>query len=186
MALWGRTVWNHSCMNMMTKGSLWHNQASTPVDTWDKLSNHNGVITESRWEAWSKRPIINRLHCPRWWEEPWSWSNQQSDMSSEEHLKTSLKIVSTMTKIISLLHLREYTLYEFIETNTFSVCTPEGCRNFQRSNHIVKQTGFNPYILNTFVFSQSPRGWIQGETCTSPPVCYLRMSGPKSKLGLMR
>jgi len=147
---------NHSCMNTITKGNSWHYQWSTPVVSGDKLSNNNGVMTENQSQTWTEDPIIKSSHCPRQWKESSSSSNPQSDITSEEHLKILLRILSTF-KITSLFSLREFALYEFVETNTFSVRTTEGRRTFQRSHTVLQRAGFNPHLPRAFILSDYRR-----------------------------
>jgi hypothetical protein len=85
---------NHSCMKTITMGNSWHHQWSTSVVSGDKLSSKNGVMTEIERQPWPEEPIIKSSHRPRRWEEPSSSSNAHSDITSEEHLKILLRILS--------------------------------------------------------------------------------------------
>jgi hypothetical protein len=149
---------NHSCMNTITTGNLCHYQWSTPVAARDKLSSNHGVMTENQRQAWPEELNITSSHRPRWWEEPSLSSNPQSDITREEHLKILFRTLSTLFKITSLYSLREYALYEFMETNTFSVRTPERHRNFWRSHSIQQHVGFNPHLPSTFILGRYRRG----------------------------
>jgi len=51
-------------------------------------------MTESWRQAWPEATIIKSSHCPRRGKEPSSSSNPQSDITSEEHLKILLRILS--------------------------------------------------------------------------------------------
>ena len=82
-------------MNTITKGNSWDYQRGTSVAPEDKLWSNNGVMTESRRQALPEAPIIKSSHCLRRWREPSSSSNPQSDITSEEHLKILLRILST-------------------------------------------------------------------------------------------
>jgi len=132
-------------MNTITWGNSWHYRRSTSVVPEDKLSSNNGVITESQRQAWPEAPIIKSSRRPRRWKEPSSSNKPQSDITSEEHLKILLKILSTKTfTITSLNHLREFALYVFVETNCFWIRTPMSRRNYRRRNLILQRAGFNP------------------------------------------
>ena len=120
-------------------------------------------MTKNRWQAWPEKRIVTSSHCPRRWEQPCSSSNPQSDITSDKHFKILLRILSNYSKITSLLHLREYALYEFVETNTFSIHTPEGRRNCRRSNLIVQQAWFIPHLPRSFILDHYWLGWIGGE-----------------------
>ena len=139
-------------MNTITWGNSWHYRRSTSVVPKDKLSSNNGVMMESRRQAWPEAPIIKSSRRPRRWKEPSSSSNPQSDITSEEHLKILLRILSTKTfTITSSNHLREYALYVFVETNCFSIRTPTSRRNYRRRNFILQRAGFNPHLPSPFV-----------------------------------
>jgi len=149
---------NHSYMNTITKGNSWQYRWSTLVDSGDKLASKNGIMTEIQRQAWPEEPIIKSSHRPRQWKEPSSCSNPQSDITSEEHLKISLRILSTLlSKITSLIHLSEYTLYVFVETHMFSVRTSTGRRNFRRSYYVLQRAGLNPHLPHTFAISDYRR-----------------------------
>jgi hypothetical protein len=119
-------------------------------------------MTENHSHAESEKQIINSSHRPRWWEEPSSSSNPPSDISSEEHFNILVRILFPIYKITSLLSLREYTLYEFVETNTFSLRTPEGRRNIRWSYCLVQRAVIYPHVLSTFILGHYRRGWICG------------------------
>jgi len=162
MAPWGHNDENHLCMNTITKGNSWRNHEGIPVDSCDKQSNSDGVRTESWGQAWPEGPIIKSSHRLWRWEELSSCTNPQSDIISEEHLKILLRILPIITKITALFHLHEYALYEFMQTNTFSVRTPEGGRNFRRSNPIIQWAGFSPHPPKGFIVGHNQWGWILG------------------------
>jgi len=91
-------------------------------------------------------------HCPRQWEEQSSSSNPQSVITSEEHLEILLRILSTKNfNITSLLHLREYSLYAFVQVDTVSLHTQTGCQNYWRSNTILQCSAFHPHLLSNFI-----------------------------------
>jgi hypothetical protein len=64
-------------------------------------------------------------------------------------------------EISSLLSLREYALYVFVETNTYSVRTPVGPQNFGRSHYILQRVEFDPHLQSTFILGHYQRGWIR-------------------------
>jgi len=166
MAIQGDVTFeNDSSMTTITKGNSWQHQWNTSAVSGDTRSSNNGVMMRDRRQAWPDAPIIQSSHHPRWWEQPSSSSNPQPDITSEEHLKTLSRILSTWVKNFSRFHLSEFALYEFVETHTFSACTPEGRRNFQRTNLIPQWVGFDPPLPHTFILSHYGRDRIQG-----PPV----------------
>ena len=119
-------------------------------------------MTESRRQAWPEAPIIKSSHRPRRWKEPSSSSNPQSDITSEEHLKILLRILSTKTfTIASLNHLREYALYVFVETNCFSIRTPTSRRNYRRRHYILQRAGFNPHLPASLILSNYQQHRVQ-------------------------
>jgi hypothetical protein len=147
-------------MNTITKGISWQYQWGTQVVLGDKLSSKNGVMTEYRRQAWPEELIIKSSHRPRRWKEPSSSSNPQSDITSEEHLKILLRIVSTT--ITSLFSLREYALHEWEQIDYFSIRTSTTCRNYRRSHIVLQRAGFNPHLPAPTVVSDYKRYRVRG------------------------
>jgi len=146
---------------MIPKGISWQYRWGTPFALGDKLSSNNGVMMDVRRWAWPQAPIIKSSHCPQRWKKPSSSSNPLSDITIQEHVKILLRILSTLQITLQFL-LREYALYEFVETNTFSVRTLEGCLNLPQSHYILQWAWFHQQLLSTFQLGHYQTGWIRG------------------------
>jgi hypothetical protein len=114
---------------------------------------------------------------------PSSSSNPQSDITSEEHLKILLRILSTKTIIIaSIFHLREYALYEWERIDFISVRTPTARRNYRRGDIIPQHAGFNPHLSAPFVLSDYQRYRIRGAQVHHYRVVTLRRVARRATL----
>jgi len=94
---------NHSWMNTITKGNLWHYHRSTPVVP--EISYQAIMVSwRQNWrQAWPEEPIMKSSHCPRQCNEPSSSSNPQLDITSKEHLKIVSTILSTIQNYFPIL-----------------------------------------------------------------------------------
>ena len=138
-------------------------------------------------QAWPENPIIKSSHRPQRWKEPSSSSNPQSDITSEEHLKILLRILSTKSLIItSLFHQCEYSVYVFVQIDTISIRTQSGRRNYRRSKYNSSESGIQP--TSAVLFRYTSLHWVLNTmfTGTSLPGYYRSKSIPKNHSGRTR
>jgi hypothetical protein len=102
------------------------------------------------------------LHHHQRWDTASSSCNSQSDITSEEHLKTLLRFLSkTHFKITSLFHLHEYTLYQLLGSNCISDSIQEGHRRFWWSCIIRQCVGCKPHIASIPGLGSLSEYWVQ-------------------------
>jgi len=65
--------------------------------------------------------------------------------------------LQTTFKFTSWVHLREYSIYVFVQIDTLSIRTLMGGRNYQWSNTILQRAAFNPDLLRTFPLRHDTR-----------------------------
>jgi hypothetical protein len=107
-------------------------------------------------------------------EKPSSSSNPQSDITSEEHLKILLRILSTkIFTITSLFSLREYALHVWEFLDPISVRTPTARRNYRRRHFILQRAGFNPHLPAPFILTKSGPKSDLGPTRKSGKLLFL-------------
>jgi len=120
-------------------------------------------------------PDYNNLTLFWQWEEPCSSSNPQSDITSEEHLKISLRFLSTNTfKISCIFHLREYALNVFKQPDAISTCTSRGHQNFRRYCVLLKRAGYNRHVPAHIILVLYPRWSVRSALVPHCRVVTLR------------
>jgi len=87
---------NQSCIGTITKGI--HGTIDWTLKMLPEISCQTRMVLwrKIQRQAWPQNPIIKSLHCLRRWKDPRSSSNPQSDITSEEHFKRLLRILSTI------------------------------------------------------------------------------------------
>ena len=147
---WGRNAWKPLIHE--------HNNLEGICGTINEsLKLISAISYQAHYVSWRKSKgkldlriwLYKNSHFPQQWKEPSSSSNPQSDSTSEEHLKILLRILSTKSlNITSLFHLREYCIYVFHQTETVSIRTQSGRRNYRQSNTILQRAASNPHLLH--------------------------------------
>jgi len=163
---------NHSWLNTITKGTSWHCQRCTAQVSGDKLSSKEIVITEIRSLTRTEGAMIKSSHCSRWWKEPGSNSNPLSDITSEEHLKISLRIESS--KITSLIYTRDWSVYARTQVDTSRVRTAQECRGFRQFAFRIGQVQVNPHIHYGFSLLSTWEYRLPGAELSQHWRCTLR------------
>jgi len=106
------------------------------------------------------------------------WEEQaQAAIPSQhsEHRRQSQNIIQnsiyeTLSKITSLIHLRDYALYAWAQGDTIPVCTPEECRTFGQLYCSTGRASFNPDIAHGVAFCH--QHWYQ---LPSTSICVNRV-----------
>jgi len=183
---WDVTSGNHTCMNTITKGNSWHYQWGTSDDSGDNLWSNHCVITEIHRQAWPKEMIIQSSHHPGQREEPSSSSNSESDITSEEQLKTLLRILSIYYQNYcskSPLWIRREWVCgnrQHLSTHTRGSLPPSAISLYTITSGVQPTS---PTHLHTPPVSKGLDRWC---TSSSQPDHCLTKSGPTSDCGSMR
>jgi len=143
-------------------------------------------MTEIRSPTWTEEPIIKSSHCPRRWKQPSSSHNPQSDITSEEHLKILLRILSTYKQnYFSIITLWIRFIWVHRDSHILSTHT-RGSSQLWAISSSTTSSGIqftSPDYLHTQRLS---KGLDTRCTGTSLLVHCLTKSGPKSELGWTR
>jgi len=107
---------------------------------------------------------IKREHCCEGIEG--TSSEKHSTQSTEDNLKTWLRILPiiqiTLSKVSSVIHLRDHALYAWSQVNTVRLRTATSCREFRQSSLQCGRASFNPHLLSGFLLLWNRRYWLTG------------------------
>jgi len=93
-------------------------------------------------------------------------SEKHSTQNTEDNLKIWLRILPiiqiTLSKVASIIHLRDHALYAWSQVNTLRLRTATSCREFRQSSLQFIRASFNPHLLSGSSFLWTRRYWLPG------------------------
>jgi len=154
----GAMPWTYSCVNTITKREF------VALSMSRLSSSRRQTITQTMCHGSIQKASLT-----------WSSDDVRTDFVPDNEKNQALAAIHSQTSpakntikyytefslkaftITSLLQLHEYSLYVYIQTNSFSIRTSTGCRNYQRSNFILRSVAFHPRLLGHFILRSYTR-----------------------------